>query len=61
MSSFNSSDSVLLGKYYFENRNDVYFSSLPKHLIEALICIEDIRFFNHSGIDFKSLLRAIIG
>ena len=56
-----SVDSVLLGKYYFENRNDVHFSSIPNHLIEALICTEDIRFYNHSGIDFKSLLRAIFG
>ncbi len=56
-----SSDSVLLGKYYFENRNDVYFDQIPDHLIEALICIEDIRFYSHAGIDFKSLLRAVFG
>ena len=56
-----SSDYKTLGKFYFnDNRTPVKFEDLPAHLIDALIATEDIRFFSHSGIDFKSTLRAII-
>ncbi|MAP99790.1 MAG: penicillin-binding protein [Flavobacteriaceae bacterium] len=56
-----SSDYKTLGKFYFnDNRTPVKFEDLPAHLINALIATEDIRFFSHSGIDFKSTLRAII-
>lgn len=56
-----SSDNRTLGKFYFkDNRTPVTFDELPKHLIEALISTEDIRFYSHSGIDFKRTLSAII-
>ena len=56
-----SSDGVILGEYYKENRSDVTYSDLSPILVDALISTEDIRFRNHSGIDIKSLLRAIYG
>jgi len=56
-----SSDGKTLGKYYFnDNRTPVTFDELPKHLVDALISTEDIRFYNHSGIDFKRTIAAII-
>ncbi len=48
-----SADTVLLGKYYRENRSNIHFEDLSKELVNALIASEDIRFYEHSGIDFK--------
>ena len=56
-----SSDKKTLGKYYFnDNRTPVTFEELPTHLVDALIATEDIRFYSHSGIDFKRTFGAII-
>ena len=56
-----SSDGKTLGKYYFnDNRTPVTFDELPVHLVDALIATEDVRFYNHSGIDFKRTIAAII-
>jgi penicillin-binding protein 1A len=46
-----SSDGVLLGKYYLQNRSNATFKELSPNLIHALIATEDIRFYKHSGID----------
>ena len=55
-----SSDGVTLGKFYYEdNRTPVSFNELPKHLVEALIATEDIRYFDHAGIDARGTLRAL--
>jgi len=55
-----SADNVLLGKYYSENRSNAKYTELPKVLVNALLATEDIRFYNHSGIDLRGLLRAIL-
>lgn len=54
-------DGTLMGKYYTErgNRSNVKFRDISKHVIDALVATEDERFYKHSGIDFKSTLRAI--
>ncbi|TLP73997.1 transglycosylase domain-containing protein [Maribacter sp. ACAM166] len=52
-----TADSVLIGKYYLYDRQPVTYADFPEHLKQALISIEDERFYDHSGIDFKSLLR----
>lgn len=56
-----SADGVLLGKYFRENRTPVEFKELPQNLIDALIATEDVRFEQHSGIDMKSVFRAVVG
>ena len=56
-----SENGVRLGEYYFENRKSCQYNELPQHLIDALIATEDVRFENHSGIDARSLLRAVYG
>jgi len=56
-----SEDGVVLGTYYFENRTKVEYLDLPPGLINAILATEDIRFRNHSGIDARSLARAVFG
>ncbi|MBC8155365.1 MAG: transglycosylase domain-containing protein [Bacteroidetes bacterium] len=50
-----SLDSVLIGKVYTENRTPIKFDDIPRHLIDALIATEDVRFYNHSGIDPRAI------
>ena len=54
-----SFDGKVLGRYYTENRSDARFETLPPHLVEALTSTEDARFYDHAGIDFIGLARAI--
>jgi penicillin-binding protein 1A len=56
-----TSDGVLLGKFYIENRTNIEYSQLPQHLVDALIATEDIRFHKHSGVDMRGILRAFSG
>ena len=56
-----SSDGELLAKiYHNDNRTPVEFNELPDHLVEALVATEDARFRDHSGIDARGTLRAIV-
>lgn len=55
-----SADQQLLGKYYRENRTVVRFENLPPVLVNALVATEDIRFYDHSGIDARGLFRVLI-
>ena len=55
-----SIDGKTLGKYAIENRTPVTFEELPNNLVQALVATEDERFFEHSGIDFRGTLRAVV-
>lgn len=54
-----SEEGQLLGKFFAENRTNVKYEQLPKHLINALVATEDARYFEHDGVDSRSLLRVI--
>lgn len=56
-----SEDGEELGSYFIENRKDVEFRELSPNLVNALIATEDIRYYDHSGIDFKALARVTFG
>lgn len=56
-----SNDTILLGKYFRYNRSPIKYHELSNELITTLLVTEDIRFYNHSGIDFKGLVRATYG
>ncbi len=47
----------LIGKYYIYDRQPLEYEDFPKHLIDALVATEDVRFYEHDGIDNVSLLR----
>ncbi len=50
-------DGRLIGKYFVYDRQPITYDDLPKHLIDGLIATEDIRFYEHDGVDNVSLLR----
>src|ERR1035437_1750757 len=52
-----SSDSVIIGKFFAENRTNISNAEIPDHLKKALIATEDKRFFTHSGYDLQSYFR----
>jgi len=53
-------DGTLMGKYYLEDRINVQYKDISKHVVNALVATEDERFYDHSGIDPRSLGRALI-
>ena len=56
-----SADNKVIGKFYYnDNRTPLYYEEIPKNLIDALIATEDERFYDHSGIDLRSTLRAVV-
>ena len=50
-------ENELLGKYFIFDRQIIQYEDLPKHLVEALVATEDSRFYEHSGVDYTSLMR----
>lgn len=57
-----SADGKVLGTWNKsrENRIHVEYSNLSPYLVQALVATEDVRFYEHSGVDFISLGRAIV-
>ena len=57
-----SADGKIIGTWSADrgNRVMVDYSNLPKSLVEALVATEDVRFYEHSGIDFYALGRAVV-
>lgn len=55
-----SSDGQVLGSYYVQNRSNAKFKELSPSLINALIATEDVRFYEHSGIDLKGTFAIVL-
>jgi penicillin-binding protein 1A len=53
-------DGTPMGKYYIEDRVNVLNKDISKHVVNALVATEDKRFYEHSGIDGFSLMRAFL-
>lgn len=57
-----SADGVLLGTFSYSRENRVWvdYDELSPELVKALVSTEDVRFLQHSGIDLKALIRAVV-
>ena len=56
-----SSDMQSLGRYYrYENRVSAQYTDISPWVKDALLATEDARFEQHTGVDFKSLFRALL-
>ncbi|WP_249870160.1 transglycosylase domain-containing protein [Oceanobacillus saliphilus] len=52
-------DGEVIGKLYNENRSLITMNQIPEDLTNAFISIEDRRFYEHAGVDIKSIMRAV--
>ncbi|MDX5418068.1 MAG: transglycosylase domain-containing protein [Hymenobacteraceae bacterium] len=52
-----SSDRVLLGRYYIQDRTNIGYDEIAPVAVNALIATEDARFYDHNGVDVRSVLR----
>jgi len=57
-----SDDGELLGSYFKvdDNRDIVTYDQISPYMINAIVAIEDQRYYKHSGIDFRGLMRVVI-
>lgn len=55
-----SDQGKLIGKFFADNRTNVVYKQLPSDLVNALIATEDARYFEHEGVDSRSLLRVLV-
>ncbi len=53
-----SADNVLLGEYGEERRHFTPIKEIPKVMQDAVLAIEDARFYQHSGVDYVGVIRA---
>ncbi len=53
-------DGEILNTFHIENRSFVSYEELSPNLVHAAVATEDIRFYEHSGIDFRSLARVLV-
>lgn len=55
-----SADSVLIGRYYIQDRTEVGYNDIAPAVRHALVATEDARFYQHEGVDYRSLGRVIV-
>ncbi|MGO1243759.1 MAG: penicillin-binding protein 1A [Sphingobacterium sp.] len=54
-----TADSVLIGKFYHQDRDPVPFDSISENILNALIATEDVRFYEHSGVDVIGVISGV--
>ncbi|MHC8949297.1 penicillin-binding protein 1A [Sphingobacterium hungaricum] len=56
-----TADSVLIGRYFKEDRDPVPYDSISPNVLEALVATEDVRFYKHNGVDFYGVVAGAFG
>ncbi len=59
VTKFYSDDGEIIGEFFIEKREVVSLDRIPSHLIQAFVAGEDSRFFQHKGLDYFAILRAL--
>lgn len=59
-SSLYATDGKLIGRFFIENRTNLEFDELSEFYKDALIATEDVRFYEHNGVDLRSLARVAV-
>ncbi len=54
-----SEEDEVIGKFLMDNRIPIPYERIPKLLVKAFIAAEDAEFFQHKGVDYKGILRAM--
>lgn len=54
-----TTDGQTIGELYRENRSPISLDKVPKHVQDAFVAVEDVRFYKHAGVDVKSVARAV--
>ena len=55
-----SSDGKIIAELYLERRTFIPHYQIPEHVKKAFISVEDIRFYNHPGVDFIGIYEGIV-
>lgn len=55
-----TADSVLIGRYFEQDRDPISYDSISPHVLKALIATEDARFYKHNGVDIIGLFSGIV-
>jgi penicillin-binding protein 1A len=55
-----SADSVLIGRYFIQDRTNIPYEAISPDVVKALIATEDARFYSHKGVDSRSLARVLV-
>ena len=59
ITKFFSDDGEVIGEYFVEKREVVSLDRVPDHLVQAFVAGEDARFFQHKGLDYLAIFRAL--
>src|SRR4051794_4336686 len=55
-----AADGSVIAEFYYENRISVPLASVAPVMRQAIVAIEDARFYQHSGVDLKGVVRALV-
>ncbi len=54
-----TNDGELIGKFFAKNRTNITYDQIPIYVVNALVATEDARYFEHDGVDSRSLVRVL--